>query len=453
MAKYNKIRYQGAIPERQHDAFLLALLLAVSLNIAVVAVQAVLPRLASLLQWLGPEKIEQVEEESYPFQLIDPSFLDEQLDESMPVEAESSINREARQTEEVTELPEERAYIPEGVDEILSSISGNPGPELDYARSPGDTGEQPAEPAEQVPPVTEPAPPEEQAPDEPITEEIVEPREPPPPQPEPEPPPPEPVPEPPPLPEIEDIPPETPLPEVEPEPVPEPEPDPIEPLPEPIETEPEPQPESAAEIIDIASLPMTVDGFFDPETRRLEELARPVPPAPPRPSERPQPTEPVQEMPPPPTTQPRQRTGRQPTFRRIGGDSPSSAAASGGSPQRRNRSTSVNILDSDASMRLLAHRYGEYMAKVARQLQESLNRVMALTSLSLARGQVKIRFGISPDGSLTYQETIFPEEGEMVSERLISEQMLREAGPFDPLTPRMQEDPNFQRMTVVVNLY
>ena len=103
-------------------------------------------------------------------------------------------------------------------------------------------------------------------------------------------------------------------------------------------------------------------------------------------------------------------------------------------------------------MRLLAHRYGEYMEKVARQLQESLNRVVMLSPLEYTRGNAKIRFGIAADGSLAYFETEYPGEGALVNVRLTSEQMLREAAPFDPPTEEMLADPNFQKMSVTVFL-
>ncbi|MCL2001535.1 MAG: hypothetical protein FWG74_08885, partial [Planctomycetes bacterium] len=146
---------------------------------------------------------------------------------------------------------------------------------------------------------------------------------------------------------------------------------------------------------------------------------------------------------------PERRNRPQPTFRSIGGGS-----LAGGAPPRRNTSTSVRLLDSDPNMELLAHRYGEYMAKLARQLQNSLNREMVLSPTGYTAGQVKIRFGITPDGLLDFQETLFPTDGSLTAERMMSERMLREAGPFDPFTPGMMKDVElFQRLTVVIHLY
>lgn len=487
------IRRYGALPERRHDAFLLSLLVAVSVSIAFFAIQALIPKLAYLLQLLGPEQsvqLRQVEEEAYPFVLVDPSLLDEEDNTDQVTEAESNLTRQARQLEERPELDEGFAFRDEGIDEILTAPEGNPGPAMEYQRSEGnDTEPQPpsenapqaqdqetpGEPETQPESETEPAEPTD--PVEPV--EPIEPIEPP-----------EPVeetaPEQPEAPPVETTPPPEPI-EL---PVPPPEPaepiltdpvtealDPLDELPETPTQETAERPEAAAEPIpdqtpepiDLASLPLSSEGWLDPETRRLEELARqstdyPLP-APQQRQTHPDPREYQQAVPEPrmvdPQVQehPRQRRDRsnrpQPTFRKIGSNAApsSSPSASGGAPIRQNTSTSVRLIDSDSSMKLLAHRYGPYMEKLARQLQHSLNIQAGLFPMSFGRGQVKIRFGISPDGTLTYFETIYPADDALPTERLLSEQMLREAAPFDPLTPEMQRDPNFQRMTVIVSLY
>jgi hypothetical protein len=135
-------------------------------------------------------------------------------------------------------------------------------------------------------------------------------------------------------------------------------------------------------------------------------------------------------------------------FKKIGSANPPSG---GGTPLRRSRETAVKLIGEDASMRILQHRWGPYMAKVARQLQESLNRQMILNPLIYSTGQIKLRFGIAPDGKLSFYETVFALDS-MEAERILSERMLREAAPFDPLTPDMQKDENFQNLTVVVHL-
>lgn len=445
MARLTRTRYQGAIPERQHDAFLLALLIAVSLNVGLFAIQALLPRISSLLRLLAPDQSEMLrEEESYPFVLIDPSFLDEQLDPEQPVEAQAAINREARQAEPRPDLPEAFAAIDEGIDEILTAPVGNPGPTVSYLDAPGELIDEPAQSAqtsEGLPeereetetraPEASADPPEMRA--DPV-EEQPQPEAPPPP---PDIPPPEPAarPEPPPPEEI-------------PPPEPEAAPQPVE---EPVESE---EPEAAdpvSDIVDLAALPLSSEGFFDTEARRreeelwrrqLEERRRQA-------EQQPEITERPQPQPQQPTQQPaRQGSRPPPPIRRIGG-----ASSAGGAPPRRNSSTSVRLLDSDASMRLLAHRYGPYMQKLAEQLQASLLRQIILSPTTYSRGQVKVRFGISPDGALTYYDTIFPTDGSLVGERLLAEQTLREAAPFDPLTTEMQRDENFQKMTVIVTLY
>ncbi len=108
MARIEKIRNHGTIPEKRHDAFLLALLIALSINIAVFALQAIMPRLASLLQLLGPEPALQQpeEEEPLPFILVQDDFEPEEVDPDEAA-AESFVSREARQLEEAPDLPEQ----------------------------------------------------------------------------------------------------------------------------------------------------------------------------------------------------------------------------------------------------------------------------------------------------------------------------------------------------------
>jgi hypothetical protein len=115
----------------------------------------------------------------------------------------------------------------------------------------------------------------------------------------------------------------------------------------------------------------------------------------------------------------------------------------------------VNLLNNgDPIMNLLKHRYGEYMGKMERQLQASLLRQMILKPLDYARGQIKIRFGVGPDGVLTYQTTVFPADGSLELERILAESTVREAASFDPMTPNMLKDLDlFQNMTVLVILY
>lgn len=456
MARVEKIRDSGTIPERRHDAFLVALLLAVCLNIAFFIVQALIPRLASLLQVLGAEPAitqpKEEETEAYPFVLVDPSFLEEEPERD--VEAEANLSRRARQTEARPDLPELSPTIDEGVEEILTAPPGNPGPAVSYQQSP-DQPEQEPSPAEDSPdqPTESRETDESQETreaDEQAPMDLLEPLpEMPPPEPA------EPLPDPPPEPQPEPS---------EPDPPPEPEtPDPEpSPEPEPVPDAPEPSPEEPADplsdAIDIASLPAMSDGLLDPETQRLEEMARRQYENPPPRQRREQvePDERTERQPPRERAEPQRRdrgNRPRPQIKRIGPSAPSSPSSAGGAPRRKRESTAVRLLDADASMALLAHRYGPYMEKLARQLQDSLFRQMILSPTNYASGQVKIRFGIGPDGQLAYYVTVFPDDDMVTSERTLSEAMLREAAPFDPLTPEMQQDPNFQRMTVIVHLY
>ncbi len=470
MAKPSRIRSRGAIPERQHDAFLLALLLAILINGAGFALQAILPKIALLLRLLGPQPaaMRQEEEATYPFVLVDPSLLTEEVDPDQLTEAESTVDRRARQTEATPNLPDELAYRDEGLDQILTAQEGNPGPGESSLQAPGDASappspdqadspeqsenpdesppvepEQPAEPVEPAPPA-EPAAPE--PPPEPMPDPPAEPAQPS-----------EAIEQPPEAPET----PEPPAPETPSEPPPEPpeeRPDLPEPAAELQEPEAEERPDTSPQVIDLAALPLSADGIFSPESSTREERLYRRPESPPRQLQTTSPTpreQPLERRTVQPSDQANAQTaapGRprsQPTFKRIGGGS-----VAGGAPPRRNTSSGVRLLDSDANMALLASRYGEYMAKVARQLQASLNREMVLNPTGYTSGQVKIRFGISPDGRITFQETMFPSDGSLPAERMMSERMLREAGPFDPFPPNMMRDVElFQKLTVVVNLY
>lgn len=507
MARIDKIRNHGTIPERRHDAFLLALLLALAINIAFFAALALIPKLAYLLQLLGPEPALQQpqEEETLPFILVNDDMEDEEVDPENAA-AESFISRNARQEEATPDLPEDQPFVPEGVEELLTPPEGSSGPEQGTHDAPEAPASE-AEPTEEVEadqqhesagedtpaedysetPEPEAAPPEElsapaepQPPPEPEPEPIPEPEPEPPPEAPPEPPP-EPVeewmPRPP-----EELPEPEPQPEPEPVPEPPPEPEPFEELPpepeelppEPLPPEPEPQPDPAAEMIDLAALPLSPEGFFDPQTQYLEELARqsqPLPPPPPQWREPPpevyQPAIPAPQpeayrMPEPEpqpqqsAQQPRDRTGRpQPTFRRIGGASSaaSTPSVSGGSPRRVNRNTGVNLLDSDPNMKVLEHRYGQYMRKLARLLQESLNREVMLNPTYYTRGQSRIYFSIAADGSLAYYDTQYPAPGELDYVRITSERTVVNAGPFEKPTQEMLDDPLFKRMSLTVNLY
>lgn len=521
MAKISGIRKHGAIPDRQHDAFLLALLLALFINIAFFAVQALIPKIAMLIKLLGPERqttrLAEPAEPELPFVLVDPSLFDEEPDPDQASEAMSDINRIARQTAATPDLPEGAAYREEGIEELLSLPEGNPGPAISYPQSPselrmpeaGAPAESPdspeeAEEAAPVPDLPEVREIPDQPPEEPLAplediEPLPEAEQPPAPEAPPEPPqeapqeaprelPPEPESEPATMPE--------PLPEASSEPLPEPArdiPSQPDPEPHPLESEPaaaaDPLEEAtpadiAAETAEIAEIPVDEmeqielamaprvrDDSPDPRTRRLEETStrdRYIPPPPPeRLERRERPAEPVPEPGPrqpnrarqprqamEPAPEPREsRPRRQPVFRKIGprGEQGGGSVA-GGAPPRKSTGTSVNMIDADPSMALLAHRYGPYMRKLVEQLQASLLRQIILNPSAYSRGQVKIRFGISPDGTLTYYDTIFPLDS-LEAERLMSERMLMEAAPFEPLTPQMQADELFQKMTVIVNLF
>lgn len=508
MAQLDRIRNHGAIPERRHDAFLLALLLAVLLNIAFFAIQALLPRLTTLLQSLGANPPASRQEE-HPFVLVDPSLLDDTPPPDI-YDATSTVNRQASQLEETPDespLPKEE----QGVDELLTLPKGTFGeldPGVDSEGDPevdaiGDFSSNQPENVEESPNSDESAeadvdaheageasealqmenlPEAAQTPDlpEPAPEPVQETAEP---MPEP----PEPIPDPVPTPEpIEEYVPPPPMEETpEPEPSPEPPPETYEPPPEidqamvpdePYEeAEPTRDPEPISDLIDLAMLPTSDEGLFSPQSQRFEDLIQPVEPVrqpPPQYQERrdyyqpqpqeqqfyqqqPQYQEPAQQVQeqqnPDAPVRPKRRQregGRQAQFREMG-----TPSESGGAPPRKNMSGKQVDMFGDPYMALLRDRYPEYMIKMLRQLQASLNRTMVLYPNYYATGQSGMFFRISPEGKVSYYELLFPAEGVDDTLRMISRQTLLEAAPFDPPPQEMLNDPAFQRMRLTVNIY
>ncbi|MCC8189101.1 MAG: hypothetical protein LIP77_00510 [Planctomycetes bacterium] len=474
MPKVGKLRDQGTLAERRHDAFLLALLVALLLNISFFTIQALIPKLSYLLQLLGPDQAlaqRQEEDDFFPFVLVDPGLPDEEPDPEQQTEAEANRTRLARQAEAHPELEEGFSFQEEGIDVVLTAPDGNPGPgegTHDAVASEGSPDGEPmpevegtaeADPmdrAEEVEADPLPLPDPSEAGEVPETSDEAASAMPDDGPPDTEPPetsaadsePAVAVP-------VEDSPPEPPAEDLAATEAP----------PAGSDLDPEAEmgldgavpEEPLPDLLELAALPIVADGLLSPETRpeRSEqwEAANVPPPS------RLVPEEFTADSPPPETAsagpRSRDRTNRrQATIRQVGQQARESAPSqAGGSPPRRNTTSSVKVLDADASMALLTHRYGAYMEKLARQLQASLLTQVILTPQDYGRGQVKIRFGISPDGTLTYYETLFPADDSQIAERLLSERMLREAAPFDPLTPQMAQDENFQRMTVVVHIH
>jgi hypothetical protein len=117
------------------------------------------------------------------------------------------------------------------------------------------------------------------------------------------------------------------------------------------------------------------------------------------------------------------------------------------------RGRRVDDFENDSYMRLLKDRYPEYMTKLARLLQNSLNRTMVLYPGYYATGQSRMQFRISAEGVIDWYETLYPVDGSDNTLRSISERTLLEAGPFDPPPAAMLADPAFQRMSLTINIY
>lgn len=213
-----------------------------------------------------------------------------------------------------------------------------------------------------------------------------------------------------------------------------PQPDKTIPTPEPDELLPDPEL--------LASVPADMPQQQPRERRRQPVTDAPTPPErrlpPPQPEQTPQPPAPTAK---PSEAQPDNLP--QPEFKRIG-------QPGGGAPRRRNEASSTKVIGEDPSMKLLKHRYGEYYRIVGERLEQSLRRQEILFPMRFGRGAVRVQFGIAPDGTISYLKTIQAPE-ELVNERMMSEQVVREAGPFPPLTTSMAKDELLQKLTVTIH--
>jgi hypothetical protein len=238
------------------------------------------------------------------------------------------------------------------------------------------------------------------------------------------------------------------LPPPEPEPAarpPEPELEPVaRPLPEaePFQP-PAPEREPAARPPDDPPAPLT-RAAAEPQPRPVPE---PAPPA----ARPPEPTpEPVPEPAPPARATPRIRDLRA-TAREhpLPGASATPALAPVRRPGQRNLQTSARLGD-DVVMAALKAKYGAYMEEVQKRIDAAAARAMVLDQHRYKAGVVVgIRFGIAADGRLSATSVIEPDD-EQLAEQVLGERLLRDAAPFPPLTREMQEDPDFQKMTLGV---
>ena len=186
------------------------------------------------------------------------------------------------------------------------------------------------------------------------------------------------------------------------------------------------------------------------ETARAETVAPVNPPALEKLEKN---TEPAPEkaalpLPPPaaPAARPQPRRRPVPT-RRIGARP--SAPSNGGA--LANRSGRAAMQASFQSLAVLRDRYGEYMDKVLRRIQQAIFIQQQISPLMFNQGAVVMTFTISPAGRLEAIRFVAASPAGLVQETAAARQVLvdvQNGAPLPRPTPEMLEDPDFQKITI-----
>jgi outer membrane biosynthesis protein TonB len=162
---------------------------------------------------------------------------------------------------------------------------------------------------------------------------------------------------------------------------------------------------------------------------RAEQPDRPKTPGP-TPSPRPT-RKATQQAPPRPSAQAIAEARRSAYFK------PVAPAPEGGAAPNRKRSSAR--LEGDRSYRLLKAKYPEYMAIVKKRFGQGLYAAGSMRERSYRTGEVVMRFGIAPDGTLSKAELV-ERRSEMLAEETLCRDALEAAAPFPPFTEEMKKD-------------
>ena len=168
------------------------------------------------------------------------------------------------------------------------------------------------------------------------------------------------------------------------------------------------------------------------------------------------PVEKIKEKPqkiPKPVTQPRQQPVKEqkaiPTrkipVRKIGNTS----AKNGGKLHKRLNSSAINT--GSKSIAVLRSRYGEYMDKILRRIQQAIIIQQQINPISLHEGNVVMSFTIDPAGYLSGIQLIGSKPQEIATEISAARSVLQDvhnSGPFEPPSQEMLNDPDFQKIII-----
>ncbi|MBP5232800.1 MAG: hypothetical protein J6333_05280, partial [Planctomycetes bacterium] len=103
------------------------------------------------------------------------------------------------------------------------------------------------------------------------------------------------------------------------------------------------------------------------------------------------------------------------------------------------------------SLAVLRDRYGEYMDKVLRRIQQAIYIQQQIMPMMFNQGAVVMTFTIDASGRLQAIRYVASAPEGLVQERAAARQVLEDVRNGEPLprpTPEMLADPDFQKITI-----
>lgn len=131
--------------------------------------------------------------------------------------------------------------------------------------------------------------------------------------------------------------------------------------------------------------------------------------------------------------------------RKIG----STSSSTGGKIQKRLNTSAINA--GSKSIAVLRSRYGDYMDKILRRIQQAITIQQQINPISIHEGSVVMSFTINPSGILDQIKFIDSAPQGITTEVSAARGVLTDvqnSGPFEPPTEQMLNDPDFQDIII-----
>lgn len=131
--------------------------------------------------------------------------------------------------------------------------------------------------------------------------------------------------------------------------------------------------------------------------------------------------------------------------RKIG----STSSTTGGKMKKQLNSSAINA--GFQSIAVLRNRYGEYMDKILRRIQQAIIIQQQINPISMNNGSVVMSFTINPEGYLDSISFIGSKPQDITTEISAARSVLQDvqnSGAFEPPTQEMLNDPNFQKIVI-----